>query len=341
MRATSNKLNAKISIKRIMSASIQILILVLKAISARLSVISKNLAFFKKIKLDFEVLPGDIFIVSYPRSGNTWVQMILYQLATKGDANLQHISQFSTFIEPYLLQGLDITLLQSPRIFKSHMSYSWIPKGPCKYIYVARDGRDVSVSYFHLYRTYHNFKGTFADFFKKFVRGRVGWGSWFNHVSSWWSHKDDSNVLFLWYEDLIDDLEGSIRKVSDFCGFEIEAERFPVIVERCGFSYMKSQEAKFDPFTQLPKRGNTNKNSFIRNGRIDDHEEYMGEIEVQRGGNTKKKDFIRKGIIGDHEEYMSETQQSIFQKTCSKKMSKLGMDFFKLDARGRRTPISS
>lgn len=28
------------------------------------------------------------------------------------------------------------------------------------------------------------------------------WGSWLEHVLGWWEHRDDSNVLFLKYEDL-------------------------------------------------------------------------------------------------------------------------------------------
>ena len=30
----------------------------------------------------------------------------------------------------------------------------------------------------------------------------VFYGSWFDHVLSWWKHKDDSNVLLLKYEDM-------------------------------------------------------------------------------------------------------------------------------------------
>jgi hypothetical protein len=42
---------------------------------------------------DFVPRPDDIFIVTYPRSGTTWMQMILYQLTTDGDMTFAHIEQ--------------------------------------------------------------------------------------------------------------------------------------------------------------------------------------------------------------------------------------------------------
>ena len=48
----------------------------------------------------------------------------------------------------------DLITLPSPRLMKSHLSYSAIPKSEneetqCKYIYIARYPKDVAVSYFH------------------------------------------------------------------------------------------------------------------------------------------------------------------------------------------------
>jgi sulfotransferase family protein len=310
MRTNLRRRRAPLLLRRAVSLVIQALMVALHLIMSIVPEVAKRLALFKYAKLDFESRPDDIFIVTYPRSGTTWMQMILYQLATDGNMNLSHISQFCPFLERVFTKR-GITLLPSPRVFKTHLTYRWIPKSHGKYIYVARDGRDVAVSYFHFYKTYHNYEGTFADFFKKFISGKVQYGSWFDHVSDWWLHRNDSNVLFLRYEDLINDLEGSVRRVSKFCGFEIESERFPEVVERCSFNFMKAHEAKFDHFTARQWEIKANESS-----------------------------FLRKGCVGDHKEYMSDEHQAIFQERVAKQMKRLNEDFFEIGARRRQAPLT-
>ena len=51
------------------------------------------------------------------------------------------------------------------------LPYPKIAGWPCKYSYVARDGKDVAVSYDHLYWTHNGY--TFAEFFDSFLMGEV------------------------------------------------------------------------------------------------------------------------------------------------------------------------
>ncbi len=210
--------------------------------------------------------PDDIFVVTYPRSGTTWTQMILYQLTTEGKMDFPHITAVCPWFERSLKDGTAYDALPAPRVFKSHLSYGKIPKGPCKYIYVARDGRDVAVSYYHFYTTHMRFQGTFDEFFERFLQGRVGYGSWFRHVRGWWRHRDDPNVLFLRYEDLTADLPGCLRRIAAFCGLEIAPARWPGILERCSFAFMKRHEAQFDPLTAMLYEHGFRPNSHLRQG---------------------------------------------------------------------------
>ena len=211
--------------------------------------------------------PDDIFIVTYPRSGTTWMQMILYQLTTDGNMDIPHIAEHCPWFERSTRSGCGFENLPGPRILKSHLSYGAIPKGPGRYIYIARDGRDVAVSYYNLYRNYNRYEGTFEEFFQRFMRGKLHYGSWFDHVEGWRKHRNDLDILFLSYEELTQDLEGCIRRISAFCQIKVPEEKLPRIVERCSFDFMKQHERKFDPALEMLWENGAQLNSFLRVGR--------------------------------------------------------------------------
>ena len=83
-----------------------------------------------------------------------------------------------------------------PRALKSHCSYQMMPggepvKSPAKYIYVARNPKDVAVSAFHHFSTSKNIELTcdWNSYFDLFMNGQSYFGSWFDHVLGWWEHK--------------------------------------------------------------------------------------------------------------------------------------------------------
>jgi hypothetical protein len=236
---------------------------------------ARKVQWLRLTRFDFVPRPDDVFIVTYPRSGTTWMQMILYQLTTDGRMDLPHIAEYCPWFEKSQCSARGFETRPSPRLFKSHLPYTHIPKGPCKYIYVARSGKDVALSYYHLYRTYNGYGGTFADFFDLFLRGKVECGSWFQHVKGWWTHRHDPNVLFLTYEELTRDLEGCLRRIIAFCGFDVPPERFPGILERCGFAFMKQHESRFDPALEALWESGVRLNGFLRNGRTGEGREAL------------------------------------------------------------------
>jgi hypothetical protein len=208
--------------------------------------------------------PDDVFIVGYPKSGSSLMQMMLYQLATDGAMDFPHIDTVAPWFEMALHGGLHKYLegLASPRIFKCHLTYGLMPKG-VRSIYVAREVRDVAVSAYHHNCLEHGYDLELEPFINTFLRGKMFFGSWFKHIKSWWPHRNDPNVLFLRYEEIIADIPGTARTVAGFCSWSIDEEKMARVVERCSLSFMKQHDAKFDP--RLHQCGR-NSRRFIRNG---------------------------------------------------------------------------
>ncbi len=65
-------------------------------------------------------------------------------------------------------------------------------------------------------------------------------------MAGWQSARGRQDVLFVSYEEMSKDLLGTVRRVAQFCGFELTAEELERIAGRCTFEFMKQHEEKFD-----------------------------------------------------------------------------------------------
>ncbi|MBW3656168.1 MAG: sulfotransferase domain-containing protein [Gemmatimonadetes bacterium] len=227
---------------------------------------------FLHYRLVYDGSPDDVFIVTYPKSGTTWLQMIVYQLTTDGAMEFAHIDEKSPHLEETLVpNGRKISDLPgTPRVVKSHYPYRNIPQGPGRYIYGVRNGLDVVVSYYHHARKYlPGWKDRSLDeFFDQFMVGRVPYGSWFEHVAGWLRNEDGLNLLIISYEELSADLETGVKRIADFCGITIDPADMPRILERCSFAFMREHEARFALERRAPFEVYDTTGSFIRQGKV-------------------------------------------------------------------------
>jgi hypothetical protein len=103
-------------------------------------------------------------------------------------------------------------------------------------------------------------------------------------------------VLFLRYEELLDDLQGGLRKIVAFCSFDVAPERWPTILERCRFAFMKEHESQFDPVMGgLWERGMQG-NAFLRNGRTGDWKGQLSPEQATRFDRAFEKHLGSAGI---------------------------------------------
>lgn len=234
---------------------------------------ARRIANFLRGRMEFEVRPSDVFISSYPRSGTTLTQWILYLLTHEEQDDPTHLTKVSPWFERSLAIGefdaADLERFPSPRIFKSHLPRQWLPDG-AKYIYVERDALDVLVSYFHFYRAYLGYTGTLDAFYERFMDGRVQYGSWFEHVAEWRERAADPDVLVVRYEDLLNDRKASIERLVEFLDWERDERWVDRAVIESSFDAMKRRESVFDHATALLLERGVRPESFLRAGKSGD-----------------------------------------------------------------------
>ncbi len=221
------------------------------------------------------VFPDDVFVVSYPRSGNTWTRFLISNLIYQ-DEPTTFVNIESRIPEIYFNADHKMRALERPRILKSHECFQPHYK---RVIYIVRDPRDVAVSFYH-----HNVKAgnipedyAMDDFIPRFIEAEFDsrWGCWHDSVVSWLTlRRGLPTFLMLRYEDMKADPQGQLLRVADFlrsCSFrKIDAspekiqravdlstpERMRALEKEQGNKWVLTEKTRLDkPFVRSAKSG--------------------------------------------------------------------------------------
>ncbi|XP_065426832.1 sulfotransferase 2B1-like isoform X2 [Chrysemys picta bellii] len=175
---------------------------------------------------------------------------------------------------------------------------------PNQVVYTLRNPKDVLVSYFYFSKMCSSYEDpeSFEQFLQDFLSGDVPHGSWFDHVRGWMEMKGKENFFFITYEELQQDLRGSVRQLCQFLEQELDDRAINSVVENASFRAMK--ENKMCNSTLLPR-----------------------DIMDQKKGT-----FLRKGICGDWKNHFTVAQSEAFDRIYQDWMGGL-MEAFPWDSR--------
>ncbi|XP_054626879.1 sulfotransferase family 5A, member 1 [Dunckerocampus dactyliophorus] len=220
----------------------------------------------------------DILIVSYPKSGTTWMQQMVTLISNRGDP---HVSQTvpNWARAPWLEHHYSAELVQTlsrPRVMTTHLSHDMLGHtlqgSKAKVIYVSRNPKDTVVSFYHFHKM-ANFLpdgGSFQEFLNQFLEGTVQFGSWFDHFKGWTSQLGAmTNLLHVTYEEMSMNPHGAIKRVSSFLQCPLVEDEVNSCVRHCSFSSMKDN--KMINYTLVSHDIlDQSKGSFMRRGKVGD-----------------------------------------------------------------------
>mmetsp|Transcript_5609 Transcript_5609/g.8484 ORF Transcript_5609/g.8484 Transcript_5609/m.8484 type:complete len:342 (-) Transcript_5609:230-1255(-) len=232
------------------------------------------------------------FISSYPKSGTTWTQALVYHVlrytnpagtkTEKEDRPFSHISDYCPFLDiqstwdNYQQKHHENHLYLGWKVFNTHFIPSLLPSpaspsATFKYIYVMRNGIDVMKSFFHHLSNQvgdgGSYSGTMCDFLKEWNEGKLPYGEWVKHIHCWTtdlpSSFSPSSILFLRYEEMKKDLKGTLEAIAAFLNRDpLTPEILSLLLPSLSFEGMRKNEEKYHPVSVKWKSGF----HFIRKG---------------------------------------------------------------------------
>jgi len=252
-----------------------------------------------------EVRPDDVWIVTYPRSGTTVMQEVVWQI--RNGFNFQagrdiNIFQRSPFFEFHMVFHHDfldevltssnyheeavrvvqqlktpgyekVKKMLSPRTIKSHLPLCHLPPtllDDGKVVYVARNPKDVAVSFYYhnqLFRA-HDYQGDFPQYWDLYERELLEYSPHWQHVLEAWEKRNHKNMCFVFYEDFIKDPQSTINYIADFLGVKATPEQIKALADHVHIENFKKNVNIMYHFDNVVGLQNKKAKPFIRQGKV-------------------------------------------------------------------------
>jgi len=270
----------------------------------------------------FEWRDDDIVIGTSYKAGTTWTQAIVAHLLFPEGEIPAPVPDLSPWLDHrgYPLECVltDLAEQRHRRFIKTHLPLDgMVYDERWKYLYVARDARDVFMS---LWNHYSNMTDEIMTVMNE-LGGRVGdpfppppddihdfWQGWMSkgwfdwesdgypywshlsNVQSWFDYKDLPNIELVHYSDMLADTEGEMRRIAEFLEIDVPEDRWASIVDAVSFDTMKSKAELYAP----------------------------GGGQFWKGG---AKTFLHKGTNGRWRDVLSDDELSLYDAACERSLS--------------------
>lgn len=241
-------------------------------------------------------------ITSYPKSGNTWLRFIIFELFFKEftkDNSSMNIEIFIPDIHKIHSNKkiiFDQRLQGKKKFIKSHFEYQkFINSNIDKVILVIRNPLDILASLINYYNIKKENIDNAVNHFAKYhtflsLKKDFNFPSWNKHIESWLNSGQD--IITIRYSDLINDFDSTLKKVTHFFNIDIDKNRIQQIKQNTSFNSLLNLELKEkkENIDGLFK-SNFRKSNFINKGKNNYYLEVFNSSQIEKLKESFSKDI--------------------------------------------------
>lgn len=231
--------------------------------------------------------PEQIYIISYPKTGRTWLRALIGKsLCEKNGLSEERMMKMNYITAA---SGLPrISFLHDEAAMLDKKSYQELSSDKSKYknkkvLLLSRDVKDTLVSaYFQATKRINVFNGNISEFIRSHQYGVLKILMFYKY----WYEKQHvpKDFLFIKYENLHKEPDVVLEQTLKFIGVQdIDKQFIDSAIEYCSFNNLKKAEGENRFHTAILSPANLNDpESFkVRKGLIGNYDEYLSEKDIR------------------------------------------------------------
>ncbi|GAU92066.1 hypothetical protein RvY_04205-2 [Ramazzottius varieornatus] len=272
----------------------------------------------------FQAHPDDLVICGIAKSGASRFCALIGMIMQDADPDYLYREpdlqekvpwlDFCTAVNAEGPRGIEqISLIAPPRAYWTRYAFDGLPssihQSGAKIVYHLRHPKDTLITLYHHYlarKERMSFSGELEEMIQWLVSDNIYCGPWFDHILSYWNHRNDPNVFICSYEDVSRDPKKAIKDLATFLNKPLTEQQVETVAYHTHFDQMRINSLANHESNNSVGEFDFEAAKFMRSGKVGGWKKHLSHDQNSRINAWMEKNMQRPELAGLAERF-SET----------------------------------